>query len=326
MKEVVGIQFKNASKLYYFSPNDTKLQLGEYVIVETVRGMELGKVVIPNRQMEDEDVPYELKPIVRKAYNNDLKNFEKNEELAKEGFEVFKRCVSMLNLPMKPLYAEYTIDGSKIIFYYTADERVDFRELLKILTPNFKLRVELRQIGAREAAAIIGGLGMCGRVVCCKSCLNDFDFVTIKMAKEQNMSLNTYKISGQCGKLMCCIGFEHELYKELRRELPNPGEMVKTPKCECCKVIETDYIKKIVTVNEGDNNIPAKYKVEDIQRVIEKDPSKEEVELVVKDEVNESTPEETSEAPKEQYKKIYKPFNTKKNNNNNKKPRNKKKK
>lgn len=322
MKEIVGIQFKNASKLYYFSPNNTKLNIGEYVIVETVRGMELGKVVIANRVVEDDDVPYELKPIIRKAYDSDLKNFAHHEEMAKDSFNIFKKCVSELNLPMKPLYAEYTIDGSKVLFYYTADDRVDFRELLKILTPNFKLRVELRQIGAREAAAIIGGLGMCGRIVCCKSCLNNFDFVTIKMAKEQNMSLNTYKISGQCGKLMCCIGFEHELYKELRAELPNPGEYVKTPKCDCCKVVETDYIKKLITVNEGDNNIPTKYKVDDVERIVTKDPSQEEVELVVTDEeVTSEKPSEETEQ-KETYKKIYKPFNSNKKGN---KPNKKKK-
>lgn len=273
MKEIVGIQFKNASRVYYFAPLSYSFEIGEYAIVETVRGLELGKVIIPNRMVEDEDFSYELKPVIRKASNADLATDKHHQELAKSGFSLFKKCVSELNLPMKPLYCEYTIDSSKIIFYYSADDRVDFRELLKMLAPLFKTRVELRQIGPREAARIVGGLGNCGRVICCNSCLNNFDFVTMKMAKEQGMSLNISKISGLCGKLMCCIAFENEMYAELKKEVPNVGELVSTPKCPCTKVVSVDYIKKVVSVIENDNSSPTRYEAKDVNRITVKDPS-----------------------------------------------------
>ena len=321
MTEIVGIQFKNNSRVYYFAPGHFKFNVGDYAIVETVRGMELGRVIIENRKVEDEEVSYELKPIIRKANDNDVKQEKKYEELAKSSFEFFKEAVSEQKLPMKPLYAEYTIDGSKILFYYSADDRVDFRDLLKVLTPKFKTRVELRQIGPREAARIIGGIGSCGRVICCKSCLNNFDYVTIKMAKEQNMSLNTNKISGLCGKLMCCIGYEHEMYKALRKEIPNPGELVKTPNCPCCKVVDTDYIKKIISVAEKDDGIITKYSSDEVERLVKKDPNIDEgVENVVTDDeiINlEDNDEKIEEiVPQEKkHKKIYKPFvNNKKGN------------
>ena len=315
MTEIVGIQFKNAGRVYYFSPGSLVFKLGEYAIVETVRGIELGKVIIENRYVDDDEISYELKPVIRKATDYDLKLDKKHEELAIESFEIFKNCVSKLNLPMKPLYAEYTIDGSKIIFYYSADDRVDFRELLKILTPNFKLRVELRQIGPREAARIVGGIGSCGRVICCKSTLNNFDFVTIKMAKEQNMSLNISKISGLCGKLMCCIGYEHELYKALREEIPNPGELVKTPNCPCCKVVDTDYIKQIVSCQEKDDTLPVKYPAKDVERIVKKDPNIDER----VEQITEETAIEEKIENSEKHKKIYKPFNKDKKKGNKKK-------
>ena len=298
MKNIVGIQFKNAGRVYYFDPIGITLEVGEYVIVETVRGMELGKVIIANRTVEDDEVTYELKPIIRKASNNDLKLEKKHEEMSVSSFEIFKEAVSELNLEMKPLYCEYTIDGSKVLFYYAAEDRVDFRELLKVITPKFKTRVELRQVGAREAARIVGGIGSCGRIICCKSCLNNFDFVTIKMAKEQNLSLNISKISGLCGKLICCIGYEHEMYKALRQELPNPGELIKTPNCPCCKVMETDYIKRIVTVQENADGSPVKYSVDDVELIVPKNPNKDEgVEEVITEETVEETVEETIETP-----------------------------
>lgn len=264
MTEIVGIQFKNNSRVYYFSPKNVKYNLGEQVIVETVRGLELGNVIIANRLVEDENITGELKPIIRKATNHDIDNQKRNEELSKISFEIFKQLVKQLELDMKPLYCEYTIDSSKIIFYYTAEERVDFRELLKLLAPKFHLRIELRQIGTREAARVIGGIGTCGREICCKTCLNNFDFVTMKMAKDQNMSLNTNKISGICGKLMCCIGYEHEIYQETKKILPNIGQMVKTPKCPCCKVVNVDYVKKEVSVLEHPEGSPIKYPYQDI--------------------------------------------------------------
>ena len=167
MTEIVGIQFKNASRVYYFSPLDYKFKVGEFAIVETVRGLELGRVIIANRMVEDDELSHELKPVIRKANSHDLMLEKKHEEMAPESFKIFKKYVNQLNLPMKPLYCEYTIDSSKVIFYYSAEDRVDFRELLKLLTPHFKTRVELRQIGPREAARVVGGIGGCGRVICC---------------------------------------------------------------------------------------------------------------------------------------------------------------
>ncbi len=264
MIKIVGIQFKGVGKVYYFSPLNFEFEVGEYAIVETVRGVELGKVIIGNREVEDDQIEYELKPVLRKATIEDVKKEEENTVKAVESFKIFKRCVQECNLEMKPLYAEYTIDQSKIIFYYTADDRVDFRELLKILAPEFKIRVELRQIGPREAARYIGGLGTCGRELCCKSFLQNFDFVTMKMAKEQGMSLNNNKISGACGKLMCCIAYENELYKEMKKDFPNLGSMVKTPSCECCKVVGVDYFKRLVKTQENPNGAPTIHKLEDI--------------------------------------------------------------
>ncbi len=265
MKTIVGIQFKGGGRVYYFDPLDFKFERGDYAIVETVRGLELGLVSIGNREVEDDHLEHELKPVVRRATEYDLKQEEKHNELAKKSFEIFKRYVKEFDLDMKPLYCEYTIDSSKIIFYYSAEDRIDFRELLKVLAPEFKIRVELRQIGTREAARIIGGIGSCGRELCCKTHLANFDFVTMKMAKEQGMALNTNKISGICDKLMCCIAYEHELYQELKKELPNVGQMVKTPSCDCCKIVSVDYLKKIVRTNENPNGAPTVHKAEDVE-------------------------------------------------------------
>lgn len=267
MKTVVGIQFKGGGRVYYFDPLDFKFERGDHAIVETVRGLELGFVSIGNRDVEDDYLEHELKPVIRRATDKDLKQEEKNNELAPKNFEIFKKYVKEFDLDMKPLYCEYTIDGSKILFYYSAEDRVDFRELLKVLAPEFKIRVELRQIGSREAARVIGGVGTCGRELCCKTHLANFDFVTMKMAKEQGMALNTNKISGICDKLMCCIAYEHELYKELKKELPNVGQMVKTPSCECCKVVSVDYIKKLVRTNENPNGAPTVHEAKDVELV-----------------------------------------------------------
>lgn len=327
MTEIVGIQFKNASRVYYFSPLDYKFQVGEFAIVETVRGLELGRVIIANRMVEDDELSHELKPVIRKANSHDLMLEKKHEEMAPESFKIFKKYVNQLNLPMKPLYCEYTIDSSKVIFYYSAEERVDFRELLKLLTPHFKTRVELRQIGPREAARVVGGIGSCGRIICCKTCLNNFDFVTMKMAKEQGMSLNTNKISGVCGKLMCCIGYEHELYLELKKEIPNVGQLVKTPNCSCCKVVSVDYIKKIVSVLENPDGAPVRYDAKEVSLIVPKDPHQQDAELVITNDdildeeiIEEQAPEQEDKSKK----KIYKPFAKPKGNNNNKKKKNKK--
>lgn len=265
MKTVVGIQFKGGGRVYYFDPLDLEFQYNDYVIVETVRGLELGHVLIGNRLVEDDDLEHDLKPVIRKATQEDLTKEKNNNELAKKSFEIFKHYVKIFNLEMKPLYCEYTIDSSKVIFYYSAEDRVDFRDLLKVLAPEFKIRVELRQIGTREAARIMGGIGSCGREICCKKHLTNFDFVTMKMAKEQGMALNTNKISGICDKLMCCIAYEHELYKELKKELPSVGQMVKTPSCECCKIVSVDYLKRTVKTDENPGGTPVLHKADDVE-------------------------------------------------------------
>lgn len=267
MPKVVGIQFKGVGRIYYFDPLDFTFESGEYAIVETVRGLELGKVVLGNHEIPDGKLETELKPVIRKANNKDIIQEEKNTVLAKEAFAFFKKSVVECNLEMKPLYAEYTIDKSKVIFYYTADDRVDFRNLLKVLTPEFKARVELRQIGPREAARAIGGLGSCGREICCSSHLKNFDIVTMKMAKDQNLSLNTTKISGLCGKLMCCISYEDELYKELKKAFPNINSYVKIKTGDAGKVISVDFIKKTLRIQANPDAMPITCTLDDIVEI-----------------------------------------------------------
>lgn len=267
MITIVGIQFKGMGRIYYFDPLHFTFQKDDYVVVETVRGLELGLVIIPNREVEDSQIEYELKPIIRKATKKDIEDEKRNNEQASKNFIIFKKLVNECNLEMKPLYCEYTLDHSKLIFYYCAEDRVDFRELLKLLAAEFKTRIELRQIGPREAARIIGGIGTCGQVLCCQRYLREFDFVTMKMAKEQSMSLNNTKISGSCGKLMCCIAYESELYKELRKEIPGVGTYVKTPTCDCCKIVSVDYIKKIVRTQENPNGMPVAHEASKVEVV-----------------------------------------------------------
>ena len=267
MITIVGIQFKGMGRIYYFDPLHFTFQKDDYVVVETVRGLELGLVIIPNREVEDSQIEYELKPIIRKATKKDIEDEKRNNEQASKNFIIFKKLVNECNLEMKPLYCEYTLDHSKLIFYYCAEDRVDFRELLKLLAAEFKTRIELRQIGPREAARIIGGIGTCGQVLCCQRYLREFDFVTMKMAKEQSMSLNNTKISGSCGKLMCCIAYESELYKELRKEIPGVGTYVKTPTCDCCKIVSVDYIKKIVRTQENLNGMPVAHEASKVEVV-----------------------------------------------------------
>ena len=267
MPKVIGIQFKGVGRIYYFDPLDFVFESGEYAIVETVRGLELGKVILGNHEIPQESLEAELKPVMRKATEKDVKQEEKNNELAKEAFKFFKKSVSDCNLEMKPLYAEYTIDRSKVVFYYTADDRVDFRNLLKVLTPEFKSRVELRQIGPREAARAIGGLGGCGRELCCKSHLKNFDIVTMKMAKDQNLSLNTSKISGVCGKLMCCIAYEDELYKELKKVFPSINSYIKTNKGESGKIIAVDFLKRTIRFQSSPDSMPQTCTLDEIVEV-----------------------------------------------------------
>ena len=213
MAWVAGVRFKPAGKIYYFDCQDTDLQVGDAVIVETIRGIECGTVAIGRREMSEDDLVLPLKSVIRKATEADIEVFNKNQQKEKEAMEICKKKVKEHNLPMRLIDVEYTFDMGKIIFYFTAEGRVDFRELVKDLAAIFKTRIELRQIGVRDEAKMLGGLGTCGRILCCKGFLCEFEPVSIRMAKEQNLSLNPTKISGICGRLMCCLKYESEMYE-----------------------------------------------------------------------------------------------------------------
>ncbi|MCY6370265.1 PSP1 domain-containing protein [Clostridium ganghwense] len=229
MITVVGIRFKKSGKIYYFDPNGLDVKSGDSVIVETVRGIEFGDCVIGPKDIPESDVVTPLKNVIRKAEEEDIKKHLENKQKQKEAFDVCLEKIEKHDLPMKLIDVEYTFDNNKIIFYFTADGRVDFRELVKDLASVFRTRIELRQIGVRDEAKMIGGLGPCGRPLCCSSFLGDFAPVSIKMAKEQNLSLNPAKISGICGRLMCCLNYEQNTYEEIRKELPKVQSIVETP-------------------------------------------------------------------------------------------------
>ncbi len=253
MIKVVGIGFKDVGKIYWFNPFPLSVKLNEKVIVETVRGYELGTVIQEAREINDTDIEREIKPIVRLATKSDVLAYEENLERAKAALEACKRIVRNNKLEMKLLDCEFTIDRQKIIIYYTAEGRVDFRELLKDLASEFRIRIELRQVGPREGAKFIGGMGPCGRPVCCASHLREFGLVTMKMAKDQGMTLSSSKVAGLCGKLMCCIAYENDLYQELRSRSPMVGDMVKTPHCESCRVVNVDLLRETVKTLHNDN-------------------------------------------------------------------------
>ena len=228
MAEVIGVKFKDVGKVYYFDPAGQRLAKGQKVIVETVRGVECGTCAMENREVADDTIVKPLKKILRAANEKDLKTLELNREKEKRAFGVCEEKIRHFGLDMHLVDVEYTFDGSKVLFFYTAPERVDFRELLKCLASVFKIRIELRQIGVRDEAKMLGGLGICGRPFCCKEFLHDFQPVSIKMAKEQGLSLNTVKISGTCGRLMCCLKYEQESYEHLLRHTPKVGALVET--------------------------------------------------------------------------------------------------
>lgn len=252
MVRVVGIGFKEVGKIYYFDTTPFNLDVDDLVVVETVRGIELGKVITPPQEIPEEELEHELKSVIRIATDKDIKAYRENQKKAVKTLEICKEIVKQHGLEMKLLECEYTLDRSKVIFYYNADGRVDFRELLKDLAAEFKVRIELRQIGPREGAKFVGGLGQCGREICCKTHLREFDIVTMKMAKDQGMTLNASKVAGLCGKLMCCIGYENELYQELRQRVPLVGDLVQTPTCSCCKVVSVDLLREIVKTARDD--------------------------------------------------------------------------
>jgi cell fate regulator YaaT (PSP1 superfamily) len=229
MAEVIGVRFKNVGKVYYFDPDGTALKKGDMVIVETARGVECGEVAMENREVGGEDIVHPLKKMIRKANESDLKRVEENAKKEKRAFDICVKKISDHKLDMKLVDVEYTFDNNKILFYFTADGRVDFRELVKDLASVFRTRIELRQIGVRDEAKMLGGLGICGKPFCCSTFLGEFQPVSIKMAKEQGLSLNPVKISGTCGRLMCCLKFEQAAYSDLLKTTPKVGALVNTP-------------------------------------------------------------------------------------------------
>lgn len=247
MTVVVGVRFKKAGKIYWFDPDNIDFKAGDDVIVETVRGIEFGKVLIENRDVSEEELVLPLKKVIRKASQEDYKTLEQNIEKAAKALEICKQKVSEHNLPMKLLHAEYTFDNNKLIFYFTAEGRVDFRELVKDLAAIFRTRIELRQIGVRDDTKFRGGLGNCGREVCCATHLCEFQPVSIKMAKQQGLVLNPAKISGLCGRLMCCLMYEQRFYEEILQYLPGIGSIVRTDDGEG-EVIEVNVLKEKIKV------------------------------------------------------------------------------
>ena len=229
MAEVIGVRFKEVGKVYYFDPNGIQMKKGDMAIVETARGVECGEVAMENREIEDKDIVHPLKKMIRKATQGDLKKVEENRKKERHAFEICEKKILDHKLEMKLVDVEYTFDNNKILFYFTADGRVDFRELVKDLASVFRTRIELRQIGVRDEAKMMGGLGICGRPFCCTSFLGEFQPVSIKMAKEQGLSLNPVKISGTCGRLMCCLKYEQAAYSDLLRPTPKNGAVVNTP-------------------------------------------------------------------------------------------------
>ncbi|MCY6484782.1 stage 0 sporulation family protein [Clostridium aestuarii] len=259
MITVVGIRFKKSGKIYYFSPNELDVKIGENVIVETVRGIEFGKCVIGPKDILEEEIIMPLKNVIRKAVDEDVEKDFENKKKQEEAFNVCVEKIQKHDLPMKLIDVEYTFDNNKIIFYFTADGRVDFRELVKDLAAVFRTRIELRQIGVRDEAKMIGGLGPCGRPMCCSSFLGDFAPVSIKMAKEQNLSLNPSKISGICGRLMCCLNYEQLTYENIKKELPRVASIVETP-FGTGEVISNSVVKESVKI---------KVKTEDQEEIIQ---------------------------------------------------------
>lgn len=229
MVEVIGVRFKSAGKAYYFDPDGAHLKRDEHVIVETARGVEFGTVIQPNFRIKESEITVPLKKLIRPANEEDEKRVLENAKKEREAFSVCQEKIRKHALDMKLIDVEYSFDGSKILFYFTADGRVDFRELVKDLASVFRTRIELRQIGVRDEAKLLGGLGICGRNLCCNAFLGEFEPVSIKMAKEQSLSLNPTKISGICGRLMCCLKYEQDAYEELHRITPRVGAMVKSP-------------------------------------------------------------------------------------------------
>ena len=268
MTRVIGVRFRPAGKIYYFAPGKFHIRQGDKVIVETARGIEFGTVVTGPKEVKDEEVMQPLKSVIRIATEEDKRAEEKNREKEKEAFEICLEKIRKHNLDMKLINAEYTFDNNKVLFYFTADGRIDFRELVKDLAAVFRTRIELRQIGVRDETKIRGGMGICGRPLCCHTYLSEFAPVSIKMAKEQNLSLNPTKISGVCGRLMCCLTNEEETYEELNSRLPAIGDTVTTNeglKGEVQSVSVLRQLVKVVVTLENDEKEIREYKVDELK-------------------------------------------------------------
>ena len=264
MKEVIGVRFRENGKIYFFNPLNYKIDPGRYVIVETQHGVEFGKVVLGRREVDETKLQGELKPIIRIATEADEKKHAENLEKNKKAMVICKEKIEKRGLEMKLIGAEYSFDNSKVLFYFTADGRVDFRELVKDLAAVFKTRIELRQVGVRDETKILGGIGICGRRLCCNAHLSEFGPVSIKMAKEQNLSLNPGKISGVCGRLMCCLAHEQETYEYLNKKLPNVGDVVKTFDGKTGEVTAVSVLRqkvKLKVAQEDDTFEIEEYKV-----------------------------------------------------------------
>lgn len=267
MTKVVGVRFRNAGKVYYFDPAKLEIETGDHVIVETARGVEMGNVILPPREVEDDKVISPLKSVIRVATEEDEKIVEKNHEKEKEAFQICLEKIEKHGLEMKLVEAEYTFDNNKLLFYFTADGRIDFRELVKDLAAVFRTRIELRQIGVRDETKILGGVGICGRGLCCHTYLSEFVPVSIKMAKEQNLSLNPTKISGVCGRLMCCLKNEQDTYEYLNSRLPGIGDHVTTPEGLKGVVQSVNVLRQLVkvVVELEDEKEAREYKVKELK-------------------------------------------------------------
>lgn len=268
MTKVIGVRFRRAGKVYYFSPGKLKIEKDDHVIVETARGVEYGHVVIGTREVEDDKVVQPLKSVIRLATAQDRDQEARNREKEKDAFRICQEKIRRHKLEMKLIEAEYTFDNNKVLFYFTADGRIDFRELVKDLASVFKTRIELRQIGVRDETKILGGIGICGRALCCHTHQSEFLPVSIKMAKEQNLSLNPTKISGVCGRLMCCLKHEEETYEELNSRLPNPGDRVTArdgSRGEVSSVNVLRQLVKVIVTLENEEKEIREYKAEELK-------------------------------------------------------------
>ena len=268
MTKIVGIRFRNVGKIYYFDPKNYKMKIGDHVIVETARGVEFGRVVLGPKEVSEDEVVHPLKEVLRVATQSDEDREKQNRLKEKDAFKICQKKIREHGLEMKLIDAEYTFDNNKVLFYFTADGRIDFRELVKDLAAVFKTRIELRQIGVRDETKMVGGIGICGRELCCNKHLSEFVPVSIKMAKEQNLSLNPTKISGVCGRLMCCLKHEQDTYEYLNEKLPNVGDFVRTIDGNKGEVMSVNVLRqkvKIVVTDKDDNKEVMEYPVAELK-------------------------------------------------------------